>query len=192
MPPSSLCLFPLQTVLLPGSTLGLRIFEPRYLDMVRECGRTGSGFGICLILDGGEVGTPATPVAFGTEARIVDFDTGADGLLALQVRGERRFAVRQTRVRDNGLLVGEVDWKAGDVVQRVQPQHALLPELLQRIADRAGVEALANADKARYDDAAWVGWRLAELLPLEDAQRQALLQDDDPQVRLSRLLGWIA
>ena len=49
-------LFPLQAVLLPGAALGLRVFERRYLDMVAECGRSGRGFGICLILAGEEVG----------------------------------------------------------------------------------------------------------------------------------------
>ena len=106
----SLPLFPLHTVLVPGAALALRVFEPRYLDLVRDCGRNGSGFGVCLILDGREVGAPATPAAFGTEARIEDFDTGPDGLLHLRLRGERRFHALRTRVRDNGLVVADVDW----------------------------------------------------------------------------------
>ena len=66
-------LFPLGSVLFPGGQLSLRIFEPRYLDLVKRCGRSGEGFGVCLILDGREVGEPATPAAHGTEAVIVDF-----------------------------------------------------------------------------------------------------------------------
>src|SRR5690606_18317677 len=86
-PPMSetLPLFPLNTVLLPGAALGLRVFEPRYLDLVRECGRRGSGFGVCLIAEGAEAGAPATPEDCGTEARIEDFDTGPDGLLHLRL-----------------------------------------------------------------------------------------------------------
>jgi len=56
---STLPLFPLQAVLLPGASIKLRVFERRYLDMVRECGRNGSGFGVCLILEGAETGAPA-------------------------------------------------------------------------------------------------------------------------------------
>ncbi|MGO4780230.1 LON peptidase substrate-binding domain-containing protein, partial [Lysobacter sp. 2RAB21] len=59
----TLGLFPLHTVLLPGGSLGLRVFERRYLDLVRECGRQGRGFGVCLIIDGSEVGNPASAAA---------------------------------------------------------------------------------------------------------------------------------
>jgi Lon protease-like protein len=184
----SLPLFPLQTVLVPGAALGLRVFERRYLDLVRECGRDGRGFGICLILDGTEAGPPSTPAAFGTEARIEDFGSGEDGLLTLQVRGLRRFHVERTRVRDNGLLVADVRWCADDPDDELQPQHGLLATLLERILEQVGGEH-ADAAPARFDDAAWVGWRLAELLPLEAAQRQGLLQLDDPHARLDRLLA---
>jgi Lon protease-like protein len=184
----SLPLFPLQTVLVPGAALGLRVFERRYLDLVRECGRDGRGFGICLILAGTGAGPPATPAAFGTEARIEDFGSGEDGLLTLQVRGLRRFHVERTRVRDNGLLVADVRWCADDPDDELRPQHGLLATLLQRILEQVGGDH-AGAAPACFDDAAWVGWRLAELLPLEPAQRQGLLQLDDPHARLDRLLA---
>lgn len=187
----SLGIFPLHTVLLPGASLGLRVFEPRYLDLVRECGRHARGFGVCLILDGEEVGTPATAAAFGTEAVIEDFGTGNDGLLTLRVRGTRRFHARQVRVRDNGLQVAEVSWCAADPIELVRPEHGLLAMILQHVLDHAGGEH-AQAPNARLDDAAWVGWRLAELLPLTDSQRQELLQLDDPHLRLERLLSLIA
>lgn len=186
-PPQALPLFPLRTVLVPGGALGLRIFETRYLDMVRDCGRSGTGFGVCLILDGAEAGTPATPAAVGTEARIEDFDTTPDGLLGLRVRGARRFRVRQTRVRANGLVMGEVDWCAPDPDDPLRPEHALLGDVLRQALERAGTHAV-DVPQARFDDAAWVGWRLAELLPLDDTVRQALLQEDDPHARLDRLI----
>ena len=189
----SLPLFPLQSVLVPGASLGLRIFERRYLDLVRECGRDSHGFGVCLILEGSEtVGSekvhPPTPAAFGTEAVIEDFGTGDDGLLTLRVRGRRRFHAERTRVRDNGLVVADVRWCEPDPDDELQPQHALLSTLLLRILEQVGGEH-ANASPARFDEAAWVGWRLAELLPLEHLQRQALLQQDDPHARLDSLLA---
>lgn len=191
MPADTLPLLPLPTVLLPGAALGLRVFEPRYLDLVRECGRRGDGFGICLILDGEQAGAPATPAAFGTEALIEDFGTGDDGLLTLQVRGARRFHVRRTRVRDNGLTVAEIDWCEDDDVDALRPQHGLLAMVLERILDQVGGEH-AQAAATRLDDAAWIGWRLAEMLPLSDAQRQSLLQGDDPHARLDQLLGMMS
>ena len=102
-------LFPLSSVLFPEGALSLRIFESRYLDMIRDCARNDSGFGVCLILDGAEVGEPATPAAVGTYARIVDFNVQADGLLGILARGEHRFRVQQTRVRDNGLVHAQVE-----------------------------------------------------------------------------------
>jgi len=185
MPPPSLPLFPLRTVLVPGGALGLRIFETRYLDMVRECGRSGSGFGVCLILAGEEAGAPATPAAVGTEARIEDFDTTPEGLLALRVRGARRFRVRRTRVRADGLILGEVDWCAPDPDDPLRPEHALLGDVLRQTLERTGA---IDIPQGRFDDAAWVGWRLAELLTLDDAVRQSLLQEDDPHARLDRLI----
>lgn len=191
MEPESLGLFPLHAVLVPGAALGLRVFEPRYLDLVRDCGRNGGGFGICLIMDGEEAGAAAKPAAFGTEAVIEDFDTDDMGVLMLRVRGRRRFRVARTRVRDNGLVVGEVEWREPDPDEELRPEHGLLALLLQRILEQAGGEH-ADAPAARFDDAAWVGWRLSELLPLANLQRQALLQEDDPHARLQQLLGWVS
>lgn len=187
---STLPLFPLQAVLLPGASIKLRVFERRYLDMVRECGRNDSGFGVCLILEGAETGAPAVPAAYGTEARIVDFDVGADGVLVLSLRGERRFHVLRSRVRDNGLVVGDVHWREPDSDDELQPQHALLSTVLDSILDQAA-DVYPVAGPRLLDQAAWVGWRLAELLPLEERQRLALLQEDDPHERLEQLLGWI-
>jgi Lon protease-like protein len=184
-------LFPLRTVLLPGAALDLRIFEARYLDMVRECGRHGSGFGVCLILDGDEAGAPATPVAYGTEARIEDFGTTPDGLLSLRVRGHRRFHAAAIRVRDNGLLVADVIWCEDAAASlRLRPEHALLSELLRRMLEQAG--GAVDPDPALFEDAAWLGWRLAELLPLSLQRRQQLLQINDPHARLQWLLDGIA
>ncbi|MCY7312781.1 MAG: LON peptidase substrate-binding domain-containing protein [Pseudoxanthomonas sp.] len=183
----SLPLFPLHTVLVPGAALGLRLFERRYLDMVRDCGRQGSGFGVCLILEGDEAAARSTPAAFGTEAVIEDFDTGADGLLTLQVRGARRFHVDRTRVRDSGLVVADVRWCDADIDDPLRPEHALLSTLLQHFLEKVGGEH-SKVSNARFDDAAWVGWRLAEFMPISDTQRLALLQEDDPHVRLQELL----
>ena len=183
-------LFPLHAVLLPGASLGLRVFEARYLDLVRECGRNGRGFGVCMIVDGEETGAAATPAAWGTEARVEDFGSEPGGVLTLRVRGHRRFRVAHTRVRDNGLVVGEVEWRDPDGDDELRPEHALLGTLLQKILEQAGGEH-ANAGPPQTNDAAWVGWRLAELLPLSEAQRQQLLQEDDPHARLQRLTEWV-
>lgn len=186
----SLPLFPLHGVLLPGAALGLRVFERRYLDMLRECSRNGTAFGVCLILEGDEVGAPALPAAYGVEARIEDFDVGADGVLVLRLRGHRRFHVQHTRVRDNGLILAEVQWCAPDSDDELRPEHALLATVLEHIIEQAGV-AFAAPGPAQMEQASWVGWRLAELLPLQEPQRLRLLQQDDPHERLQSMLDWM-
>ncbi len=187
---TSLPLFPLHSALLPGAAIGLRVFERRYLDLVRDCGRTGSSFGVCLILDGSDVGAPAVPAAYGTEVRIEDFDVGADGVLVLRLRGTRRFRVQRSRVRDNGLVVGEVSWCEPDSDDELRPEHGLLATVLERMLEQVGGE-FASAGPGLLDQAAWVGWRLAELLPLSEGQRLSLLQEDDPHRRLEQLLAWM-
>ena len=130
----------------------------------------------------------------GTEAWIEDFDTGDDGLLRSRVRGRRRFHVLRTRMRDNGLVLADVEWRAPDPDDELRPEHALLATVLRRMLEQAGATMPTERmprPGACFDEAAWIGWRLAELLPLADRQRQALLQEDDPHARLDSLLALI-
>ena len=182
-------LFPLPAVLVPGAVMGLRVFEPRYLDMVGECGRSGRGFGICLIAEGDEVGGPAVPAEFGTEAVVEDFGTDDDGLLTLRVQGARRFRVLNTSVRGSGLVEAAVEWLPDPPAPaRLRPQHALLGTLLERIFDQVGRPPGAEGS---VEDAVWVGWRLLEMLPMPEERRAALLGVDDPHARLDGLLELI-
>lgn len=179
-------LFPLATVLFPGAPLQLRIFEPRYLDMVRECARGGSGFGVCLILDGHEVGEPARPAAVGTVATIADFHTTAEGLLGIVAHGGARFRVERTRVRADGLVRGDVRPWPDEPVLDVPPEFGLLPSILERLVETLGPH-WQDAPRSGYDDASWVGFRMAELLPLTNDERQRLLELTDPLQRLAEL-----
>ncbi len=134
-PLTEIPLFPLSTVLYPGAPLQLRIFEPRYLDMVRECARADSPFGVCLILQGQEVGTPATSAAVGTLARITDFNHGADGLLGIAIEGGGRFRVAHTRVRSDGLIRGEVELWPDEPAAPVPVEFLLLQTIGERLVE---------------------------------------------------------
>ena len=179
-------LFPLAGVLFPRGQLSLRIFEPRYLDLVRECALNDSGFGVCLLTRGDEVGLPALPAAVGTIAHIADFHAGADGLLTILAEGAERFTVKRSRARHDGLLRGDV------VVWATEPQQEVPVEfaLLQSIAERL-VETMAphwrHTPRSDYEDASWLGFRLAELLPLDLTEQQHLLELVDPLQRLAEL-----
>ncbi|QAU24121.1 peptidase S16 [Dyella sp. M7H15-1] len=186
LPYTEIPLFPLSTVLYPGGQLQLRIFEPRYLDMVRECTRAESSFGVCLILDGNEVGAPASPAAVGTLAQITDFNHRADGLLGIVTEGGGRFRVLHTRVRSDGLLRGEVALWPDEGTQQVPVEFALLQTILERLIETVGTQ-WRHAPRASYGDAGWLGFRLAELLPLAGDEQQHLLEMTDPIRRLAVL-----
>lgn len=179
-------LFPLRTVLFPGGQLALRIFEPRYLDMVRECARQDSGFGICLILQGRETGAPAVPAAVGTIARITDFHTGGDGLLAIVAEGGARFRVARSRARSDGLLRGTAVLWPPEPQQEVPVEFALLQSIAERLVETMAPH-FRHAPRSMYDDAGWVGFRLAELLPLDVEEQQRMLELTDPLQRLAEL-----
>ena len=177
-------LFPLNTVLFPGGPLRLRIFEPRYLDMVSRCMREDSGFGVALIVAGREAGAAQT-VKIGTLARIVDFEQLDDGLLGITARGERRFRIVHAHQESDGLNVCQVEWLDDEARAEVQPQHEVLAELLRRALEQIG-PAYGEVTPA-YEDATWVGMRLAELLPLAASERQELLELNDGPERLQWL-----
>jgi len=181
---ASIPLFPLHTVLFPGGPLRLRIFEPRYLDMVSRCMREDSGFGVALIVAGQEAGAAQT-VEIGTLARIVDFEQLDDGLLGITARGERRFRIVHVHQESDGLNVCQVEWRADEARAEVPPQHAVLAELLQRAIEQIG-PAYGELTPA-YEDATWVSMRLAEILPLAPIERQELLELNDGPERLQWL-----
>ena len=182
---ASIPLFPLHTVLFPGGPLRLRIFEPRYLDMVSRCLREDSGFGVALIVAGQEAGGSAQTVEIGTLARIVDFEQLDDGLLGITARGERRFRIVHVRQESDGLNVCQVEWREDEVRAEVPPQYGVLAELLRRALEQIG-PAYGELTPA-YEDASWVGMRLAEILPLAPIERQELLELNDGPERLQWL-----
>jgi uncharacterized protein len=179
-------LFPLDTVLFPGGPLPLRIFEARYIDLVRRCLREGTGFGVVLIREGEEAGdAPATTCDVGTYARIVDFSAQPDGLLGIEARGERRFRIlARERARD-GLNVAEIEWLPDEVAVPLPEEFADLAPALDYVLGQVGTP-YATLER-RLDDSGWVGGRLAEILPLPPAHKQHCLELDDPVERLRYL-----
>ena len=178
-------LFPLNLVLFPGSHLPLRIFETRYIDLVSECLRTESGFGVSLIMEGLEVGGGAKCHQFGTYARIVDWSQLEDGLLGITAKAERRFRINEFSERENTLLEGLVEWVEEDLVPENAQKYKVLQDLLTRVLSHFEIE---YADlESKLNDPLWLGYRLAEFLPLEPRLKQELLEMTDYSERLARL-----
>ena len=186
---SDIALFPLHTVLFPGGPLPLRIFETRYTDMVRNCMREQQPFGVVLIQEGEEAGPVATTATVGCSARIVDFYTLQDGLLGISCVGERKFSVQRVWRAPDGLNVGEVSWLEPEPRITLPEEYAQFGASVRRaVAELA--EHYQHVEK-HFDDAAWIGARITELIPIGLNEKQVLLELDDPIARLDALLSLV-
>ena len=183
-------LFPLKTVLFPGGVLPLRIFETRYLDMVSTCLRADSGFGVVTIHEGTETGNqPVSIHPVGTLARIVDFDQLDDGLLGITCLGVQRLRVIGHRVQPDQLLLGQARWLPDDPILPPLHSHEPLVRILRDLLEREELASYTRFLVPNWVDAAWIGSRLAEILPLPLGIRQALLEMTEPLQRLDILLA---
>lgn len=176
-------IFPLNAVLFPGGVLPLKIFEQRYLEMTKDCIREDRPFGVCLIKEGREVGTPAVPQDIGCLARIAQWDMPQFGVFHLRVEGTRRFRILESRVEKNGLISAAIETLPAE--SEVQPEQTLCSDVLKAIIEKVGAEHFPAPQ--RFDDAAWIGYRLSEVLPLSLETKQSLLRMSDPQARLAEL-----
>lgn len=178
-------IFPLQTVLYPGALLPLRIFEVRYMDMAKACLKQGTGFGVCLIREGQEVGAPAVPEPVGCAARIVDCDMEELGILKIRAAGGERFRIVDSAVDASGLIMGEIERLEPETGTQDAPGLAECAGFLRAVIPGIGVERFAQP--LRFEDASWVGFRLAEILPLRTDVKQKLLELTDAGLRLAVL-----
>ena len=182
-PPLQTYIFPLNTVLFPGGTLPLKIFEQRYIEMTKVCISEERPFGVCLIKEGREVGTPAVPQDIGCLARIVHWDMPQLGVFHLQVEGLQRFRIVCSAVEKNGLISATIERLAND--SEVAPEETLCSDVLKAIIEKIGAEHFPSPH--RFDDAAWIGYRLSEVLPISLEVKQQLLRMTYQQARLSQL-----
>lgn len=178
-------LFPLNAVLFPGGVLPLRIFEPRYLDMVSDCMKCEGRIGVVLIEEGKEAGAAAKVHEFGTTSFISYWHKRNDGMLGITLTGEYRFRVLSTEIKANQLTVGEVELlpQLAEVKERDNAEQ--LVSLLKQII--AQLEPPYSTMTKHYDDLSWVSARLIELLPLKLNDKQAMLMMNSVSERISYL-----
>ena len=197
--PNPLPLFPLRTVLFPGALLGLKIFETRYLDLMSECMRQGTPFGVVCLRQGQEASrnraseAPTQLEEVGVLVRIDDVDAEQAGILSVRCTGTQRFRlVGAPSQRDNGLWQSQAELLPDD------PPRAPGPAVASTVAALAeAIHKLKEHDKQpfaepyRLDDAGWVANRWCELLPVSLAAKQKLMALDDPVIRLSLVDGYL-
>lgn len=193
-------LFPLQTALFPGGWMPLRIFEVRYLDMIKRCHAAGAPFGVVCMTAGSEVrrADPASPDGFahedffgvGTLARIEQVETPQPGLLLIHCRGQQRFRISARQRLPHGLWVADVTLDDPEPVVPVPEHLASTRDALQRVLanlqerEPDGMNALPLQPHYQWDDSGWVANRWAELLPLPAELKHRLMVLDSPLLRL--------
>jgi Lon protease-like protein len=189
--PHALPLFPLKTVLFPDGILPLKVFEQRYIAMTKACLRDDQPFGVCLITRGEEV-AGASPTkaelafaSIGTFARIVSWDMPQLGILHVRTEGGTRFQVKSHSIAEDGLVTGQVVPLAPEPTVELPEKFKPLAKLLELLISRVGKENFATDQT--LDDASWVGYRLAELLPLPLGIKQSMLEINDCEVRLKAI-----
>ncbi len=193
--PHALPLFPLKTVLFPGGVLPIKVFEQRYITMTKSCLTDNKPFGVCLLTQGEEVPTPERVAAnlefaaIGTLARITSWDMPQLGILHLRTEGATRFHVQAHRVADDGLIVGQVTDLAPEPAVEMPNTFNRLVAFLELLINRVGKENFP-AEHA-FADASWVGYRLAEVLPLPLPIKQSMLEINDSEIRLKVLAQFL-
>ncbi|HEX6828652.1 MAG TPA: LON peptidase substrate-binding domain-containing protein [Burkholderiales bacterium] len=183
-------IFPLHAVLLPGSVLPLRVFEQRYVEMTKACLRDNRPFGVCLIQEGAEVGAPAVPERVGCLADILDWDMQQLGIFNLRTVGTERFTLRRWTAEPSGLIRAQVSVLPQEPETALPDEHRACARVLELIIDKLGTGHFQ--EPFRFDDAAWVSYRLAETLPLKLQARQKLLELDEAAARLQVLHRFLA
>lgn len=189
-------LFPLSSVLFPGGHLNLRIFEPRYLDLIQRCLKSGEPFGVVALTAGGEVrqrgeGEGFVQEAFemlGTLAHIDHCERPQPGLLQIRCTGGQRFVLDKSGRLPHGLWVGEgqllPDDAAVPVPEDLQQVSRKLQLLLSQFEQAVAAEDLPLQPPYHWNDCGWLANRWCELLPLQQSQKQRLLALDNPLLRL--------
>jgi Lon protease-like protein len=178
-------IFPLNAVLFPGGLLPLRVFEVRYVDMTRDRLKRDEPFGVCLIREGSEVGAPAVPEKIGCLAKILDWDMREQGILNLKTRGEQRFRILDRETGPQGLVTADVELISPDATIPLPAKFAACARLLEMVVLDQGNSVFAEPHA--FNDAAWVSYRLTEILPVPLVAKQKLLELTDSLARLSIL-----
>jgi uncharacterized protein len=186
-------LFPLGLVLFPGGLLPLKIFEPRYLDLMSRCLRDNSGFGVVALREGAEAGLHGGPTLFekvGVVATLQSVDTPGNGQLFVQALGSRRFRMSSFQKAPDGLWLCKAEHLPDDAsVEPTRAQRPVVEGLQRAVGLLAAQDAYPFAKPYRYDDAGWVANRWCELLPVSLAVKQRLMETADPLERLDRVFG---
>ena len=184
--PKETALFPLTINVLPGAYLPLQIFEPRYIDMVKDCLSKETGFCVVLIKEEKELSTfKAQHSATGTYVEVVDFNQLENGLLGITVQGKYRAQILDRKEQDDGLLLGNiVQLKEADDIC-LEADYKNIWRVLREISEHPEIKKLQL--EIDFSDSSSVAYNLASLLPISSLDKQLLLESNSNKIRLDSL-----
>jgi Lon protease-like protein len=178
-------------VLFPDGVIALKIFEARYLDMIKQCLREKTEFGVVSIIKNSDATEQDISLSFskiGTLAQIEDFDPVQPALYMTKSFGTQRFKLLSSKQEANGLWMGEVELLDKDPLIPIPLEHQGVAKLLDEILSVIQSEDLLGdapfKKPFKTDDCGWVSNRLAELLPISLIQKNHLLAQTNPRIRL--------
>ena len=178
-------LFPLQSIVLPGGLFPLRIFERRYLDMVRDCIKNNTDFCIALIRDNSKEEYITDVYNYGCLVKITDWNQLDDGLLGITVEGTNKVKIYDRNLEKNNLLTGMIEDIETEKEYMIPQKYLLLSRFYKKIYP--GIKHVISFKKERYADASWIGFRLIECLPLDSSTKNKLIAMDHAIERLDML-----
>ncbi|MBC7787262.1 MAG: LON peptidase substrate-binding domain-containing protein [Methylophilaceae bacterium] len=186
----TLPLFPLNLVIFPEGTLPLRIFEARYLDMIKACLRNNTNFGVVAVVQNQSSDNLSLPFAkMGTNFSIENADVTDLGMINIRCLGQHRFTVNSAIQQDDGLWIGHVTEVANDASMEIPEDLKMTQEYIQQLITSLSQQKIDEAflpfaKPYKVDDCAWVANRWCEILNIPLIQKQRLLELDSPLVRL--------
>ena len=182
---SNIPIFPLSSIIFPGGYMPLRIFETRYIDMVKNCIKDNTGFGISLTKE-----NKNEYYDVGTYSKIADWKQMDDGLLGITVRGKFRYKIVKSEIQSDNLITADIE-------SIKEPDFKVIPEELMPYSDflkniLEQYPKFYHEDGVKYfTESGWVGSRLAEILPISIKEKQVILETEDYMVRLYRIKDYI-
>ena len=176
--------FPLKSIILPGGQFPLRIFERRYLDMIRDSLKTNSGFVIALTKKDADYISSVHDYACYVE--IVDWSQLDGGLLGITVEGKSLVTLSNCKLDETNLLRGNAQQIKSSIDHLIPQKYQILSKFYRKIYPE--IKAYIFHNKSKYNDANWIGFRLIECLPIEISDKADLIATNEPLDRLEKIL----
>jgi len=184
----NLPLFPLNTVLFPGGTIPLQVFEPRYLKLIDDCLNSDSKFGVVLIKEGKEVGGPSVPMSIGTIAKITSVKNLPNNRLLVTSIGTDRFNILEI-LKDDPYMVASVDVQIEQTNEEIEDQTLkeatrLTGEYLQTLLAMQG-GWIKNPSSSLPEKPLDLSFFMAQLIQQPASDQQKMLETTSTINRLS-------